>query len=229
MASSVNVLVVEDETPIRVGLCDVLTFHGHSASQADNGIDGLRMALEGEVDLVLLDVMMPGLDGFEVCRRVRAQRPMLPILMLTAKGLEEDVLRGFDAGADDYVTKPFSVAQLMARVQSLLRRAGRTPPKRLVLGDVEIDADNLRARRGPRDVELTVRDVELLAYLHAHRERPVPRDELLREVWDFARTEGVETRCVDMHMVKLRRKLGELDASDVVETVRGVGYRCGEP
>jgi len=227
MASHLNVLVVEDETPIRVGLCDVLTFHGHQPRQADNGIDGLRMALEDDVSLVLLDVMMPGLDGFEVCKRLRAQRPTVPILMLTAKGLEEDVLRGFDAGADDYVTKPFSVAQLMARVQALLRRAGRAPPKRVQLGDVEIDADNLRARRGPEEVELTVRDVELLAYLHTHRERPVPRDELLREVWGFARTEGVETRCVDMHVVKLRRKLASLQADHLVETVRGVGYRCG--
>jgi len=227
MAASVNVLVVEDETPIRVGLCDVLSFHGHRARQADNGIDGLQMALDSDVDLVLLDVMMPGLDGFEVCRRLRAQRPLLPIVMLTAKGLEEDVLRGFDAGADDYVTKPFSVAQLVARVQALLRRAGRTPPKRVQLGDIELDADNLRARRGAAEVELTVRDCELLAYLAAHRERAVPRDELLREVWGFARTAGVETRCVDMHVVKLRRKLAEVDAEGLIETVRGVGYRLG--
>jgi len=222
-----SVLVVEDEAPIRMGLCDVLAYHGLQPVEACDGEEGLRLALSGEHALVLLDVMMPGLDGFTVCRRLRAERPQQAILMLTAKGAEDDILSGFDAGADDYVTKPFSVAQLMARVQALLRRAGRAPVRTFRIGQLCIDADNLQARLGEQAAELVARDVELLSYLVRHRARPVPREELLREVWGFARVDRVETRCVDMHVVKLRRKLASVGADEVIETVRGVGYRCG--
>jgi len=221
-----RVLVVEDEAPIRMGLCDVLAFHGLQPVEASNGTDGLRLALEGDHALIVLDVMMPGLDGFTVCRRVREQLPSQAILMLTAKGDEAAVLEGFDAGADDYVSKPFSVAQLMARVQALLRRAGRAPLRAFRLGQVRVDADNLRAARGEQQVDLSARDVSLLAYLANHAERPVPREELLAEVWGFARVDRVETRCVDMHVVKLRRKLSAIGAEGLVETVRGVGYRA---
>jgi len=222
-----SVLVVEDEAPIRMGLCDVLAFHGLQPDEAADGRQGLDKALAGDHALVLLDVMMPGLDGFTVCRELRAQRPHVGILMLTAKGAEADILQGFDAGADDYVTKPFSVAQLMARVQALLRRSAKAPVRTFRIDTLQVDADNLRAERDGRSTELTPRDVELLDYLLRHRERPVPREELLQEVWDFARVDRVETRCVDMHVVKLRRKLAAVGAEGVIETVRGVGYRCG--
>jgi DNA-binding response OmpR family regulator len=224
---TISVLVVEDEAPIRMGLCDVLTFHGMGVLEANNGIDGLRVAMEAGPSLVLLDVMMPGIDGFEVCRRLRGSGATMPVLMLTAKGSEEDILRGFDAGADDYVTKPFSVAQLMARVQALLRRAGRAAPQTFMVAGIDIDADNLRANANGASAELSARDVELLAYLHANRERAVSREELLREVWGFARVAHVETRCVDMHIVKLRRKLADVGGDALIETVRGRGYRCG--
>jgi two-component system response regulator RegX3 len=124
MSEQATVLVVEDEMPIQKGLCDVLSFHGHAASAAGCGEDGLRQALAQHFDLVVLDVMLPGMDGFAVCRALRAERPEQAILMLTARGVEADVLEGFRCGADDYVTKPFSVAELLARVEALLRRAG---------------------------------------------------------------------------------------------------------
>src|SRR2546426_8541897 len=124
MAAKVSILVVEDETAIRAGLCDLLAYHGYAPDGVDSGEDGLRRALASPYALVLLDVMLPGTSGFDVCRALRAERPRQAILMLTARGAEEDVLEGFRCGADDYVTKPFSVAELMARVEALLRRAG---------------------------------------------------------------------------------------------------------
>jgi DNA-binding response OmpR family regulator len=224
-----RVLIVEDEAPIRMGLCDVLAFHGLAPSEARDGVEGLQQALSTSYDLVILDVMMPRLDGVSVCRQLRAQRPGQAILMLTAKGDEASVLAGFDAGADDYVSKPFSVAQLMARVRALLRRSGARPPAAFVVGPLQIDGDALTARHGERSVELSPRDVQLLAHLQQHAGRPVPREELLAEVWGFARVDRVETRCVDMHVVKLRRKLAELSSDEVVHTVRGVGYRVDAP
>jgi two-component system response regulator RegX3 len=220
------VVVVEDEAPIRMGLCDVLAFHGHEPREAADGPAGLALALERpQPALVLLDVMMPGMDGFTVCERLRAARPSLPILMLTAKGAEADVLRGFAAGADDYVTKPFSVAQLMARVTALLRRSGGVvAPFRI--GALTIDTGRLLAS-GDGTIELSPREAELLAHLHQQDGRPVTREALLKDVWGYARVERVETRCVDMAIVKLRRKLATIGSEEVIVTVRGVGYRCG--
>lgn len=221
-----SVLIVEDEAPIRMGLCDVLAYHGLHPVEAADGPTGRRLGLEGDHALVLLDVMLPGVDGITVCRELRAARPALPILMLTARGDEASILEGFAAGADDYVTKPFSVAQLVARVQALLRRAGRPAPRGFVVGSLAVDPDALQGRAGGQTVELSARDIELLAYLAAHADRAVPREELLAEVWGFARVDRVETRCIDMHVVKLRRKLEAVGCDGVVRTVRGVGYRA---
>lgn len=218
------VVVVEDEAPIRMGLVDVLAFHGLHPLEAADGPTGLQLALSSNPMLVMLDVMMPGMDGFSVCERLRAERPGLAILVLTAKGSEADILRGFEVGADDYVTKPFSVAQLMARVTALLRRAGAMP-RRFEIGRLAIDPTRLVAEDDGA-VDLSAREVELLAYLVKNAGRPVPREELLKEVWGYARVERVETRCVDMAVVKLRRKLSSVTADEVIETVRGVGYRC---
>ncbi|MCB9670889.1 MAG: response regulator transcription factor [Alphaproteobacteria bacterium] len=221
-----KVLVVEDEAAIRMGLCDVLAYHGLDPVGAADGRAGLDLALGGEFGLVLLDVMMPGLDGFTVCERLREARPAQAILMLTAKGAESDVLRGFEVGADDYVTKPFSVAQLMARVQALLRRSGSVV-RRFRIAGIEVDPDRLTAEGSQGSTELSTRDVELLAYLASQPGRPISREELLKEVWGYARVDRVETRCVDMAVVKLRRRLADVDPAEVIETVRGVGYRCG--
>ncbi len=220
-----RILVVEDEQPILMGICDVLAFHGYAPHGVAEGEEGLRLALEQDWELLLLDVMLPGVDGFTICRRARQAKPRQAILLLTARGAEQDVLEGFTAGADDYVTKPFSVAQLSARVKALLRRAGVRPAQSFDAGPLEVDGDRLLAHLGDRNTELTVRDVELLAHLASAGTRVVGRPELLKAVWGFQRVEGVETRCVDMHVAKLRRKLDKVGARDAIETVRGAGYR----
>lgn len=236
------ILVVEDEAPIREGICDLLAYHGHQPTGVGEGEAGLREALSGRYALVMLDVMLPGRDGFEICEAVRAARPGQAILMLTARGREQDVLRGFACGCDDYIAKPFSLSVLRARIEALLRRAGPgeakakgaeppAAPRTLALGVLELDLDNLRARVGERSVELTSRDLDVLEFLARERHRVVARTDLLREVWGYERAEKLETRCVDMHVVKLRRRLSELlpDQPSPIETVRGVGYRLRAP
>jgi two-component system response regulator RegX3 len=226
MTAKPRILVVEDEPAIRRGLLDLFAHHGFAADGAATGEEGLRAALQGEHELLVLDLMLPGLSGFDVCERVRAQHPRVPILMLTARGAEDDVLRGFRAGADDYVTKPFSLAQLLARVNALLRRAGERaaetlPPFRV--GALTIEPARLVARDGDGETELTRREVELLALLAEERGRIVSRRTLLRLVWRMEHADHLETRTVDMHVAKLRKKLGA--ARDLIETVRGEGYR----
>lgn len=221
-----QILVIEDEAAIRNGICDVLAFKGFTPVGVERGDDGLSEAMTGDYALCIVDVMLPGVDGFTICEQVRSKRPGQALLMLTAKGSEEDVLRGFAAGADDYVTKPFSVAQLMARVQALLRRTGAAAAEVFAAGALEVDTGRLQARGGDVIVELTPRDVEVLSFLARDPGRVVSRTELLREVWGYARAEALETRCVDMHIAKLRKKLaGVAGGEGPIETVRGAGYR----
>ncbi len=227
----VRILVVEDEESIQRGLCDVLAFHGHSPDAVANGEDGLRQALSQEYALVLLDVMLPGLSGFDVCRELRSQRPRLPILMLTARGSEEDVLEGFRCGSDDYLTKPFSVAELVARIEALLRRAGNLPVEQaapFAFGEWTVEPARALAHRDGdgESVELTKRELDMLGLFHRERGRIVSRRALLREVWGMSAAERVETRTVDMHIAKLRKKIGAGNDSPI-ETVRGEGYRFG--
>ncbi len=229
MERKIRILIVEDEEPIRNGLTDVFVYHGYEADQAVDGNQGLAKALSGTFDLVLLDVMLPGLDGFEVCRRIRAQDRDQPIIMLTAKTADQDIVQGLSLGADDYVSKPFSVAQLVLRVQAVLRRArvGVEAASRIRLGgEVEIDTRNLAGRSGARELSFTRREMEVLQYLAANAERPVPREELLSKVWGYARNLDIETRTVDIHIAKLRRKI-EPDPGTprYLVTVRGAGYR----
>jgi two-component system response regulator RegX3 len=224
----IRILVVEDEPAIRSGLCDVLAYHHYEPTGVDSGEDGLREGSSGAYGLVLLDVMLPGLSGFEVCRTLRAECPTLPILMLTARGAESDVLEGFSCGADDYVTKPFSLAQLLARVDALLRRAGRRERQTeepFRAGDLEVDPQRLVARAPglAEEAPLTRREVDMLALLASEAGRVVPRSRLLQEVWGIERADRIETRTVDMHVAKLRKKLGK--ARTLIETVRGEGYR----
>jgi two-component system response regulator RegX3 len=226
MSAKQRILVVEDEPAIRRGLLDVFAHHGFFVIGAATGEEGLRAGLSGEHDLIVLDLMLPGISGFEVCERVRSAQPRLPILMLTARGAEDDILRGFRVGADDYVTKPFSLAQLLARVNALLRRAGERAVESLApfrVGALTIEPARLVAKDGGAETELTRREVELLALLAEERGRIVSRRTLLREVWRFERADHLETRTVDMHVAKLRKKLGA--ARDLIETVRGEGYR----
>ena len=224
-----TVLVVDDEPHVVTYLEMLLQDQGYATLSAADGRDGLAKSLSGAFDLILLDIMLPGVDGFEICNRVRESDPEQPIIMLTAKGADEDIIQGLTLGADDYVTKPFSVAQLVARVQAVLRRAriGVEAHLRIRLGDqVEIDVRNLSGSRGTETIAFTRREVEILQYLAANGERPVPREELLARVWGYARTLGIETRTVDIHMAKLRRKIEPEPARPrFLVTVRGAGYR----
>lgn len=223
-----QLLIIEDEEPIRVGLEDLFVYHGFAVDSAADGPSGLAKALTGRFDLILLDIMLPGLDGFEICDRLRAVDRAQPIIMLTARTDDADIIQGLRLGADDYVSKPFSVTELVLRVQAVLRRSGATgnAAERLRIGALEIDALNLRGRRGAEEIHFTRREIEILRYLAAHAERPVSREELLNKVWGYARDCGLETRTVDIHIAKLRRKI-EPDPAEpcYLLTVRGAGYR----
>jgi DNA-binding response OmpR family regulator len=221
------ILVVEDEVAIRTGLCDVLAFHGHAPSGAASGEEGLRRALAERYALVLLDVMLPELSGFDVCRELRARRPRQAILMLTARGAEDDVLEGFRSGADDYVTKPFSVSELVARVEALLRRAGahlEAEPEPFDFGSWRVDPAARRAACAAGTIELSAREVALLALFVRERGRIVSRRRLLAEVWGMQHVDEIHTRTIDVHIAKLRKKIETHDPG-AIETVRGEGYR----
>ncbi len=226
MSERQHILVVEDEAAIRDGLCDALEFNGYAATGVADGEAGLRESLSGHYGLVLLDVMLPGLSGFDVCRQVRAERPALAILMLTAKGSEEDVLRGFSCGADDYVTKPFSLAQLMARVGALLRRTNEeseSATEPFGIGAWQVDPATRIATCSASQIELSAREVGMLALFQSERGRIVGRRRLLVDVWGMSPEAEVQTRTVDMHIAKLRKKLSVRPLD--LETVRGEGYR----
>ncbi len=225
MAQKAKLLVVEDEAAIRSGLVDVFVYHGYAVDTAETGDDGLRKSLSGRYDLILLDVMLPGVDGFEICNRIRQQDRQQPVIMLTAKSSDEDIVQGLTFGADDYVAKPFSVTQLVLRVQAVLRRSGidedNTREINLVNGMV-IDTQNLCAG----ETAFTRREMDLLQYLYQQSERPVPREELLARVWGYANHLEIETRTVDIHIAKLRRKIETDPANpEAIVTVRGAGYR----
>ena len=229
MQRKLRLLIVEDEASIRIGLEDVFVYHGYEVESAVEGPEGLQKALSGRFDLVLLDVMLPGMDGFEICHRIREQDPEQPVIMLTAKTGDADIIQGLSLGADDYVAKPFSVAQLVLRVQAVLRRSriGEAHDPWLHLGDeVELDTRNLSGRRGEKSLSFTRREIDILQYLGAHGERPVSREELLHKVWGYARQLELETRTVDIHIAKLRRKIEADPATPrYLITVRGAGYR----
>jgi DNA-binding response OmpR family regulator len=229
MSQKPRILIVEDEVAIRTGLSDVFVYHGFEVEGAAEGHEGLQKALSGTFDMILLDVMLPGLNGFDICNRIREQDKDQPIIMLTAKSSDEDIIQGLTLGADDYVAKPFSVAQLVLRVQAVLRRStnGGDMQHQIRLGDrVEIDIRNLSGVRDGTTLSFTRREMEILEYLYAHRERPVPRDELLNKVWGYAKNSDIETRTVDIHIAKLRRKIESNSAQPrFLTTVRGAGYR----
>jgi two-component system response regulator RegX3 len=228
MNRQIRVLVVEDEEAIREGLIDVLVFHGYDVDSAATGPEGLDKALTGRFDLILLDIMLPGIDGYEICDRIRAEDRYQPIIMLTAKSSDEEIIHGLKLGADDYVPKPFSVQQLVLRVEAVLRRSqvGQEQARTLSVGDVEIDTENLSGKIGGEEIAFTKREIEVLCFLAENSDRPVSRDELLARVWGYARGLEIETRTVDIHIAKLRRKI-EADPKEpqVLITVRGAGYR----
>ncbi|MEE8220240.1 MAG: response regulator transcription factor [Woeseiaceae bacterium] len=226
---SISILVVEDEEAIRSGLIDVFVFHGYDVDSADNGPEGLEKALTGKFDLILLDIMLPGMDGFEICNAIRAKDRNQPIIMLTAKTSDEEIIQGLKLGADDYVAKPFSIQQLVLRIEAVLRRSriGIEQARTISLSNnVQIDTENLTGQNGAETLTFTRREIEILSYLAANSTRPVPRDELLTKVWGYAKNLEIETRTVDIHIAKLRRKI-EINPKEPAGliTVRGAGYR----
>ena len=228
MKDKLRILVVEDEAAIRTGLIDVLVYHGYDADGVADGRDGLQRASTGKYDLIVLDVMLPTLSGFDICEAIRRQDRDQPIIMLTARVSDDDIVRGLSLGADDYVAKPFSIAQLLLRIEAVLRRS-RSVIERVAhirLGDLDIDTRNLSAKRGAQTIPFTRREMDVLEFLHANASRCVSREELLTAVWGYAKHLDIETRTVDIHVAKLRRKI-ELDPKEPVHllTVRGAGYR----
>jgi len=229
VSKKLRILVVEDESAIRDGLVDVFVFHGYDVDSTGDGTDGLTKALTGRYDLIVLDIMLPGMDGYAICNEIRQVDRTQPIIMLTARTSDEDIIQGLKLGADDYVAKPFSVAQLVLRVAAVLRRSRTGIAQEQIIalgGGIEIDTANLAGRRGDETLAFTRREMDILEYLYANRERPVSRDELLNKVWGYARDSGIETRTVDIHIAKLRRKI-EVEPGTPANliTVRGAGYR----
>ncbi len=225
-----NILIVEDEPVLRDGLLDLLKGAGHRVDIAGDGLTAVKRGLDPELDLVLLDIMLPKLDGIEVCQRLRRERPGLPILMLTAKGSEADKVRGLKVGADDYVTKPFGACELLARVEAIARRVKNAPtdPETLEADGCHFDLGRCEAQRGKKTIPLTPREVGILRWLYRHRARAVSRAELLEQVWGAS--PDMETRTVDVTLANLRHKI-ERDPADprIVVCVKGVGYAWGAP
>jgi two-component system response regulator RegX3 len=228
-ATEGRLLLVEDETAILEGLVELFEGQGFAVDTAQDGLVALEKIAGGRYDLVVLDIMLPGMEGLEVLDRVRAHGDVTPILMLTARGAEEDVVAGLERGADDYVTKPFGVHELVARVKGLLRRKPATketaPARHFSSGECLFDLDALVVRCSGGELQLTSREGLLLEYLVTHRHRPVERSELLVHVWGY-RDGSVQTRTVDVHVGQLRQKLRRLPGGEsMIETVRGRGYR----
>jgi len=225
-ARTLRVLVVEDDEAILAGLCDVLRFGGYLPLTCGRGDRAVTEILETSPDLVLLDVMLPGRDGFEVLREVRRHRPTLPVVMLTARGGEDDRVRGLDHGADDYVVKPFSAREVLARVAAVLRRSAERPSdlRAIRLAGGSVDLERREAVGEGRRATISEREAALLRVLASGRARVIGRDELLREVWGVD-PRGASSRAVDMQVVRLRETLATVGLAGLVETVRGKGYR----
>jgi DNA-binding response OmpR family regulator len=225
-ARPAKILVVEDEPNMVAGLRDNFEFEGYEVITARDGVEGLQQALEQSPDLVVLDVMMPRLSGLEVCRQLRAKRPSIPIIMLTARGQEVDKVVGLELGADDYVTKPFSIRELLARVKAILRRTAVNPKNQdqHTFGDVEVDLHRRRVLRSGKALDVSSTEFELLKYFICHSGEALTRDRLLEEVWGYENYPS--TRTVDTHLVRLRQKLEpDPEQPQYFLTVHGTGYR----
>jgi DNA-binding response OmpR family regulator len=221
-----KILVVEDEPNMVAGLRDNFEFEGYEVITARDGIEGLDRALQESPDVVVLDVMMPRMSGLEVCRQLRVKRPTIPIIMLTARGQEVDKVVGLELGADDYVTKPFSIRELLARVKAILRRTAVIPKQQEQhsFGDVEVDLHRRRVVKSGKALDISSKEFELLQYFICHSGETLSRDRLLEDVWGYENYPT--TRTVDTHLVRLRQKLEpDPEQPQYFLTVHGTGYR----
>ncbi|MCH8804531.1 MAG: response regulator transcription factor [Planctomycetes bacterium] len=222
-----HILVIEDDAGIRQGVVDALQIGGYATSEASDGRSGLELALTSEWDLLLLDLLLPEIDGLEILREVRSGRPTSPVIILTARGEENDRVRGLRLGADDYVVKPFGVKELLARVEAVIRRSPERPSDittfRVPAGMVNLPRREIQSDDGRR-CELSQLETELLAYLARNAGRAISRDEILTRVWQLE-PRGIETRTIDMHIARLREKIGDDGGKPrLILTVRGKGY-----
>jgi DNA-binding response OmpR family regulator len=221
-----KILIVEDEPAMVAGLRDNFEFEGYQVLSAPDGVAGLERALKDSPDLVILDVMMPRMSGLDVCKQLKQKRPSIPIIMLTARGQEVDKVVGLELGADDYVTKPFSIRELLARVKAVLRRAQPLPKEkeRYLFGDVEVDVRKCQVSRKGRALDFSSKEFDLLKYFLCHSGEAISRDKLLEEVWGYDKFPT--TRTVDAHIVRLRQKLEpKPEDPHYFLTVHGVGYK----
>jgi len=220
------ILIIEDDVSILRGLKDNLTFEGYQVQTVSDGQEGLQVALENQFDLLLLDLMLPGMNGYEICRKIKIEKPDLPVIMITARGTEMDKIAGLDIGADDYLTKPFSIPELLARIRAVLRRSGlgQEGPDHYSFGNVKLDFRKLQATRNDAETKLSSREFSIMKYFIQHEGEVVPRDDLLEAVWGHEVIP--DTRTVDNFILDLRKKLEE-DPSNPVHliSVRGAGYR----
>lgn len=222
-----TILVVEDEPKIRDGLRDFLDFHGFAVVCAEDGLAAERIVAERRFDVILLDLMLPKISGEQLCLKWRQQGLRLPILMLTAKGQEKEKIAGLDLGADDYITKPFSLEELLARLRAVLRRTDptRSVGQTFAFGPFAVDMERLVLQHNGRDTALSRRQAQMLQLFAANPNRIVTREELYENVWQES-LEGIETRTVDMHIARLRDLLKHAGAdADLIQTVRGEGYQ----
>jgi len=227
VASRKKILIIEDEPHIVLGLTDALEFEGFAVVSAGKGKDGVLLARQEKPDAILLDLMLPDTNGFKVCEDVRRSDPFVPIIMLTARGQEVDKIRGLDAGADDYVTKPFSVGELIARLRAIFRRAARpneSAVEAFTVGQVTVNMTAHTMTRGSQVEQLSFYEVELLRLLHERLGQPVSREEILQKIWGVEA--GPSNRTVDNFIVKLRKKVEKSpDKPEHILTVYGFGYK----
>jgi two-component system alkaline phosphatase synthesis response regulator PhoP len=223
MSGKPLILIVEDEEDMLLGLQHNLEFEGYRTWTARDGREGLEKAATGEADLVVLDVMLPTLNGFDLLRELRHRKVRTPVILLTSKSLEADKLNGFALGADDYVTKPFSIQELLARVRAVLQRSGQRPPVEALFrfSDVEVDFEQHQVRRAGQSVSMALKEFEILHLLVQRRGELVTREQMLQEIWGYEKDNLPETRTVDNHIAKLRTKLG----AEHIETIPKLGYR----
>src|SRR6187431_2161851 len=225
-----KILIVEDEPAMVAGLRDNFEYEGYEVISAEDGASGLDKALSDNPDLVVLDVMMPRMSGLDVCKQLKAKRPSVPIIMLTARGQEIDKVVGLELGADDYVTKPFSIRELLARVRAILRRTDGTKKRlsRYRFADVELDFETYRAKKAGEPLDMSPREFELLRYLIERKGETVSRDRLLEDVWGYESYPS--TRTVDTHIAKLRAKIGDSGSEPRhILTIHGMGYKFVDP
>ncbi|MFC2081080.1 response regulator transcription factor [Bacteroidota bacterium] len=220
------ILIIEDDVSILRGLKDNLTFEGYEVRTASDGINGLQVALDEQIDLLLLDLMLPGMNGYEVCRRLKNEKPELPVIMITAKGTEMDKIAGLDIGADDYLTKPFSIPELLARIRAVLRRSkpDQNNLEEYSFGKVTLNFRKFQAYVNDEEIKLSSKEYAIMRYLIKHEGEVVQRHELLNEVWGYDAIP--DTRTVDNFILELRKKLEETPSNPkYIISIRGVGYR----